>query len=279
MIRLFGRSVTALFILALAGAIGLYAAVPYLERSMAFFPEKHDGRVPWHLPVGAADVFFDTSDGVRLHGWVFTAPTRNGLTVLLLHGNAGNVRSFTTEAQTLQARGFDVFAIDYRGYGRSEGETLGEDTLRLDGMAALSYLTHDRRLDPTTIALFGYSLGTTVATDLAVSSPCRAVALVAPLASARRQAEIAAALVPTPFLSNMRNRFDTVGKIGKARCPVLVIHGTDDEVIPIAQGQAVHAAAPEPKRFVAIPRGRHWLPGSSGRGYLGEVTSFFLDPR
>lgn len=270
---------TVLF-LTLAGAIGFYASAPYLERKMTFFPQKYDADAPWRLPAGAADVYFTTSDGVRLHGWFLTgAAPRTGITVLLLHGNAGNLRGVAPDAAFLQGRGFDVFLIDYRGYGKSEGETLDEATLKLDGAAAMRYLTAERGVDLATIALFGYSLGTTVATDLAVSSPCRALAVVAPLASARWQAHMVLPWLPDLFLHSMRSHFDTVGKIGRANCPVLVVHGSDDEVISVAQGRAVYEAAPQPKRLVIVPGGRHWLPASSGRGYLEELASFFITLR
>jgi len=141
----------------------------------------------------------------------------------------------------------------------------------------MRYLTAERGLDPRTIALFGYSLGTAVAADLAVSSPCRALALVAPLASARQQARVAMpSWLPELYFDRMHNRLDTVGKIGRVNCPVLVIHGDGDEVISITQGRAVYDAAPNPKRMVVIRRGRHWLPASSGRDHVEEIASFFV---
>jgi pimeloyl-ACP methyl ester carboxylesterase len=268
--------VVTVLVLASVGAIGLYIAVPYLERDMTFFPGKYDRNAPWRLPPGASDVYFPTSDGIRLHGWFLEgADPKTGITVLLLHGNAGTLSDFSPDAVILQNRGFDVLLVDYRGYGRSEGETLSEATLKLDGLAAMRYLTTDRKLDRMAIALLGYSLGTTVATDLAVSGPCRAIALVAPMASARRQAKEAMTWLPDLFFDRMRNRFDNVGKIGRVNCPVLVVHGSDDEVISVAHGRAVYDAAPQPKRLFIVRGGRHWLPTSSGRGYLDEIASFF----
>lgn len=246
---------------------------------MTFHPAKYDPQAPWQLPAATTDVYFQTSDGVRLHGWFLTgASPKTGLTVLLLHGNAGTLQGFSADAAVFQKRGFDVFLVDYRGYGRSEGEMLDESTLMLDGVAAMRYLTSERGLDPKGIALFGYSLGTTVAADLAVSQPCRAVALVAPLASARRQAESVFPWMPGFFFGAMANRFDTVGKIGRAHCPVLVVHGDRDQVISVAQGRAVYDAAPQPKRLVIVPGGGHWLPSTSGRAYLDELAAFFIAP-
>lgn len=255
-VRLLRYVLTTVLILIVAGAIGFYASAPYLERKLTFFPEKYDANTPWRLPAGAADVYFMTSDGVRLHGWFLTgAAPRTGITILLLHGNTGNLSGLAPDAAFLRERGFDVFLIDYRGYGKSDGETLDEATVKLDGAAALRYLTAERGVDPATIALFGYSLGTTVATDLAVSSPCRALAIVAPLASARWQAHMVLPWLSDLFLDQMRSPFDTVGKIGRVNCPVLVVHGSNDEVISVTQGRAVYEAAPQPKRLARISHG------------------------
>jgi pimeloyl-ACP methyl ester carboxylesterase len=276
-LRFHWKFLTSLLVVAAAGAAGLYLYVPTLERDMTFFPSKYQPSRPWQLPAGAADVWFPTPDGVRLHGWFFTAAgPRTGITVLMLHGNAGTLTELAADAVIFQKKGFDVLVVDYRGYGRSEGRTLDETTLNLDGRAALAYLTKERGLDPATIALFGYSLGTAVATDLAVSSPCRAVALVAPVASARRQALLRFPAMPALVLDRMSNSFDTIGRIGRANCPVLVVHGTADEVIPIAEGRAVYDAAHQPKRMITLEGGKHWLANSAGLGYLDEVAAFFV---
>lgn len=272
-------AIASALLLAAAAAVGFYAYVPHLERRMTFHPSKYDPKMPWQLPPATIDVHFPTSDGIRLHGWFMAgASPRTGITVLQLHGNAGTLRAFSSDAMVLQKRGFDVFLVDYRGYGRSEGVTLDETTLRLDGQAAMRHLRAERGLDPGTVALFGYSLGSTVAADLAVSQPCRAVALVAPLASARRQAESVFPRMPGLFFGAMTNRFDTVGKIGRARCPVIVVHGDRDDLISVEQGRAVHEAAPAPKRLVIVPGGGHGLYDPTGQGHLGEVAAFFIAP-
>jgi pimeloyl-ACP methyl ester carboxylesterase len=281
MTRLLLRLAAAVAGLAVLAGGALYAAAPLIERQMAFHPGRYDPHRPWTLPGETIDVDFAAADGVRLHGWFLTAPPpRTGVTVLYLHGNAGTLVASIGDAQYLQGRGFDVFLIDYRGYGRSDGTTESERTLALDGAAAMRWLTETRGLSPETIALFGQSLGTTVAVDLAVAGPCRAMALVAPLASARWQARSMAlfAWLPDFFFDRLASRFDTVGKIGGARCPVLVVHGDRDRTISEAQGRAVFDAAPAPKKLVILPGRGHILP--LGRyGFGDEVVAFFKVPR
>jgi pimeloyl-ACP methyl ester carboxylesterase len=274
LIRRLGWHASVAAALLLAGAIALYAAVPYLERQMTFRPRTTDPAAPRHLPADVAEVTLPASDGVRLNGWFFTATgTRNGTTVLFLHGNGALVRDHAADLAFLQRRGFDVLAIDYRGYGLSEGQSLGEATLVLDGAASWRHLTVERRIDPSTIAIFGHSLGSTVAVDLAVAAPCRALVMLAPLDSAQSHARRLMGLLPNLFFARMQNRFDTVGKIGRARCPVLVVHGDRDSVITLAQGRAVYDAAAMPKRMITVPNGGHVLP-LDGRGYGSEIAAF-----
>ncbi|MDI1283950.1 MAG: alpha/beta fold hydrolase [Reyranella sp.] len=129
MIRLAPILATALLLIVLVGALGVWVGIPYLERRWTFFP-----------------------------------------------------------ARSAAADRFDLLLFNYRGFGKSDGATLGEATLALDGAAALRYLTKERVIDPKSIALLGVSLGSAVAADLAMSSPCRAVALIGAFASAKKQA-------------------------------------------------------------------------------------------
>jgi len=270
-------ALVALLVLILTGLGALYAAVPYIEREMSFHPEKYDPKRPWRYPAGAEDVFFNTEDGVHLYGWFLTGSTpKNGIAVLLFHGNGGNVAGVSHDAAFFQQRGFDVLAIDYRGYGKSEGESLNEATLQRDGRAALKYLTDARGLDPANIALVGQSLGTIVATDLAITSPCRALVLLAPLASAHRQALGVFPWLPDFFFDRMANRFDTVGKISRAQCPVLVVHSDQDSTIPFDHGLAVYEAARQPKRMIVVPGDWHVLSVVDGRSYTNDVVAFML---
>jgi len=260
----------ALFLI-VAAIAAFYAAAPWIERSIASHPAQHDPQQPWTLPPATTDVFF-TSDGVRLNGWFLdaTAP-RNGITVLMLHGAGSNVATAANDALFLRNKGFDVFLIDYRGYGRSAGASEGEATLQLDGAAALRYLVDERHVDPATIVLLGMSLGTAVATDISLWSPCRAIVLISPLSSARDLAEILYPYLPTfLYKEQLSSKFNVAGKIAGARCPVLIVHGERD--VSFMQGVAVYDAAHSPKRFIAVPTGGHNLPLVDGTDYSQQIV-------
>lgn len=269
------RMAIVLAVLLIAGLGGLYGATPFIEQRMTFKPRKYDPAQPWTLPANAEDLSLVTEDGVHLHGWFFTAAEpKTGLTVLYFHGNSGTLRGVTGDAQFLQAHGFNVFAIDYRGYGKSEGTSASEATLLKDGRAALRTLTDTRMIAPETVVLWGHSLGTVPAAELATNGPCRALVLIAPVASARRQAHDMLPWLPDPLLFAMRSRLDTEGKIERARCKTFIAHSEGDRTVRFPHGQAVFAAAREPKRFVAVPGDAHILAMADGRNYAREILEF-----
>ena len=244
---------------------------------MTFHPGHYDDARPQRLPPTASDVTVTTSDGVHLNGWFFTAAApRNGVTVLFLHGNSGTLNLVTNDATFLQKHGFDVFAIDYRGYGRSEGASTNEATLLRDGQAARRYLTIERGVAPDSIALFGQSLGTVPAADFATSAPCRATVLMAPLGSAKRQTRDVLPWLPDWFDMWMQSPLDTLGKIGHARCPVLVVHGDRDRTIAVAQGIDVYKAAREPKKLIVVPGGGHAPQLYRGDFFVDDVLAFLI---
>ncbi len=261
--------------IATGGFLGLRA----LERAMTFRPERADAARLGPLPAGARDVVFGTDDGLALHGWYWRSGDKPApLTVLYAHGNAGNVLRFAEGAARFLALGYDVLLYDYRGYGRSEGTSESEATLNLDARAAHRFLTREQGVPPASIALYGYSLGTTVSTELAMSVSCKALVLAAPLASASAQATDKMPWLPGFMHGLGVNRFDTVGKIGRARCPVMVIHGDRDDLIDVAHGRAVHAAARDPKKLMIAAGAGHILARTIGLTHIDAAAAFIRAP-
>ena len=139
-----------LLLTAMVGAVVVWMGIPYLERRWTFSPTKSAVSDRQQLPADAVSVAFPTADGVRLSGFFFEgAEPRNGITVLVLHGRRGELIGYANEAQTLQALGFNVLLFYFRGIGNSEGTSLGEKTLDLDGEAALRYLVQQRGIEPS----------------------------------------------------------------------------------------------------------------------------------
>jgi uncharacterized protein len=229
----------------------LLAVMRLLERRMIFFPD-YPSRLEgdWH-PRGLApeDVWLTAPDGTKLHAWWISNP-RATFTFLAFHGNASNIANRGGTYEFLRDTPGNILALEYRGYGHSEGKP-SEAGLYLDADAAYQYLTDTKRIDPRSIVSFGQSLGTTVATDLAARRKVGALILEAPLPSASRAASKLYWFLPGLSIL-VRSQFDTVAKLRKVHAPVLVVQCIHDPVLPFQFGREVYEAAPSPKRFLVI---------------------------
>jgi uncharacterized protein len=273
------RLAAFLLLIVLVAVAGTCLGIAYLERRWTIlFAVKEVPEQAWALPEGAEKVAFSTADSVRLAGWYLEAiPPRKGITILMLHGNVGVLPRYVPDAQFMRQRGFNVLLFNYRGFGMSDGVTESEATLDRDAAAALRYLTKERGINPQSVAFVGASFGAPIAANLAARSPCRAVALVSGIASAKRQMQLARPWVPALVLDNLSSPLDTVRMIGRAKCPVLVIHGGNDTVVPMTDAQAVYDAARPPKRLIVVPEGGHGFDAVDHAIFLEPMISFFVN--
>jgi fermentation-respiration switch protein FrsA (DUF1100 family) len=179
----------------------------------------------------------------------------------------------------LASRGFDVLIFDYRGYGRSEGEPVGEQELYADADAAYDFLTKERGVAPGRLVLYGQSLGTAAAIDVASRRECGALVAESGLSSA---ADMAGAIMPwlPGFVRGLtKNKLDSASKIARVSCPVLVVHGSRDELIPVGQGKRLYDAAREPKRLKIIDgAGHNDLSAVGGGKYFDSLADFARGP-
>ncbi len=251
------------------------------EASATFHPERAALGGLWRVPQGAEEVWFETSDGVKLYGWLFH-PTRQPAgataTVIYFHGNGGNLSYCDWVGESLAARGFDVLLFDYRGYGRSEGESSDERGLYLDADAAYDFVTKKRGVPPREVVLYGQSLGTAAAADVASRRECGALVLESGLSSAGDMAGAVFPWMPRFVRGLTKNKLDTVGKLPRVGCPVFVAHGERDTVIPNAQGRMLFEAAREPKRLQIVEgAGHNDLSNVGGEKYIDSLAQFIRD--
>ncbi len=217
------------------------------------------------------DVELVADDGVRLHGW-FVPNAEADHVLLYFHGNTRNISHAIHSIELFQELGFSVFLFDYRGYGRSEGVPDEQGTYR-DAEAAWRWLVETRGLAPDRIVLHGRSLGAAIASWLAARHTPAALVIESTFTS---MPEVAAELYPLlPARLLMRCRYPVRENLRKVRCPVLVVHGREDELIPYRHGQALFEAANEPKVFMDI-EGRHYDGHiASGRRYFEGLAAFY----
>ena len=221
-----------------------------LVRSMIFpaspvrFPEPGAGEA-WGV------VRYETADGVHLAGAYFPPPSPDRPVVLYFHGNAEAAAQNLPLAESLHARGLGVFLAEYRGYGGLAGSP-SEKGLYADGEAALSELGR-LGVPPARVVLVGRSLGSGVAVELATRHTVGAVVLVSAYTSIVDMGRtVAGPLAPLVI----RDRFDSLSKIARVASPVVLLHGTRDDVVPVVMGRRLAAARPG-ARWVEVPEATH----------------------
>jgi uncharacterized protein len=227
---------------------------------------------PWHpnppdavdWPHEEAEIY--TPDGLALQGWFFKADDPDAPTILFMHGTSYNASDMWVTPERaaafhdfLHGIGANFFVFDYRGFGRNAGAPTEEGTYT-DAAAALGWLYQRADIDPAAIFFYGFSLGTGIATELAMREPSAGLILRAPFTSVRdlaidRHGSLRALLVPAPWLP--LTNYDTLSKIGRLDRPLLVMHGDSDRTVPEAMGAKIFAAAPEPKRYVTFANSGH----------------------
>lgn len=253
-------------------AITLAFAMPScsLVDRFIFHPSPGVDLTPEAVGVAGEEVFLDTEDGVRIHGFVLP---HEGATraFLFLHGNAGNASHRLPNAASLQRMGAAVLLLDYRGYGRSEGRPT-ESGVYADARAGLAHLTGTLGFAEERVVVFGRSLGGAVAVDLARGRRLGGVILESTFTSAQAMASRVFGFGLGPFT---RGHFDSVAKIEGLRSPLLSFHGDRDEIVPFDLGRELFDAAPEPKAFFTIEgAGHNDTFQLGGRPYLARIAAF-----
>src|SRR5574341_1213800 len=259
---------------AVTAAVVILVALAWLfQRRLIYLPSP--GRVPPAPAVlhAGEDVAFDTADGLRLAGWFVPAATgRSRATVMVLGGNAGNRVARAPLAAELSRAGLSVLLVDYRGYGGNPGSP-SERGLLADARAARAYLAARGDVDPARLVYFGESLGAAVAVKLAVEQPPMALVLRSPFTSLADIGRVQYPFLPVRLL--LRDRYAALERVGGLRCPVLVVAGAADGIVPWEQSRRLAGAIPEPKRFVLIPNADHnSLELLAGQRVIGAVVRF-----
>jgi len=239
-------------LLSVTGIYVLLSAALYLMQNKMVFLANMPGRAltatPGDVGFDYQDVTFTTNKGVRLHGWFVPAEDAS-TTVLFLHGNAGNISHRLESIAIFRELGLNVFIIDYRGYGQSEGKPSEQGTYT-DARAAWEYLVSDRHVTPDRIVLFGRALGGAVASRLAAQTTPAAVILESTFTSAPDMAYRLYPFLPVRLLTRLK--YPVIENIKHLSSPLLVVHSTQDEIIPFDMGESIFAAAPEPKQMLVL---------------------------
>lgn len=264
------RVAISIIALALIAYSAVCAAFYLWQEGLVFEPERGLVRTPRAVGLAYEDLTLTTADGVALAAW-FVPGGPQGRTILLLHGNGGNISHYLRTLLVLHQLGHAVLAVDYRGFGRSAGVPSESGTYR-DAEAAFDYLVRQRRLAPANIVVYGRSLGGAVATWLAAHRRPGGLILESTFTRLVDLGALRYPWLPVALLS--RFEYDSAVQIRRVRCPVLVAHGRADGTVPFRFGRALAAQASPAADFVALPGGHNDAFLRGGPTYYQHLDAF-----
>jgi uncharacterized protein len=262
-----------LLIVLLLIATAMIVSYPLVINSCAFYPDTGDLLPVASLPADVEEIYVSTEDGERLQCYWIARP-RSDRVLLYFHGNAGNIGQRLSELRALADLGLNVLGVGYRGYGKSSGRP-SENGIYADGRAALRFVTEQKGFAPERVLLLGRSIGSTVAVEIAREQPLGAVILVTPLTSGEDMVRASGLRALARFIGD---RFNNLRKIDELRAPLLILHGTEDDITPFWMGLKLYGRAPEPKHFVTLEdRGHNDIGRAGHNAYWDAIAAFLLE--
>jgi pimeloyl-ACP methyl ester carboxylesterase len=245
-----GRRIMEWLLVVAAFVIGVPAAAWLAQDRLIFFPQPISGAAP--LPPQTRSLDLVAGDGTRLAGFFVPAPTSPAPALIYFGGNAEEI------SWTLADRRWPLLwsraALNYRGYGASEGKP-GERELVADAVSLFDAIAARDDVDPRRVVVVGRSLGSGVAVQLAAVRPVAATVLISPFDSLVAVGRMHYPWLPVDWL--LRHRFDARAAAGRIATPLLAIVGSDDRIIPPARSRALYDAWAGPKRWVEVSGADH----------------------
>jgi len=240
--------------------LGVY--LYFNQGRMIFMPMKELAITFSETGLEGEDIYIQVVPEEKINAWYFTGKPGEK-TILFCHGNAGNISHRLETVQFLKDLEVNILLFDYRGYGLSDGHPT-EEGAYADTRAAFNWLVSEKKIEPSDIIIFGRSLGGAVAIELASKISCGGIIVESSFTSVSELGAKMFPLFPVKYL--LRYDFDSIGRIKHLKCPILVTHSPEDEMIPYEMGQRLYENAPEPKYFIDL-HGSH-----NDREYLGDKT-------
>ena len=247
----------------------LFFFIRFIEKKSLYFPFKAIEATPEDIGLAYEDVTIKTGDGIQLTGWFIPSPNPRA-TILLSHGNGGNISHRLDKIKILHDLNLDILIYDYRGYGRSTGRP-SESGLYTDAQAMYDYLMNEKKIPSQKIIAYGESLGSAVTIDLAGKRDIGAIIIESGFTSIYDMAKSVFLYVPQFFLST---RFDALEKMKRLTIPKLIMHSPEDKIVPYKQGRKLFEDAPEPKVFVKLKGGHNDGFLISGEVYIKSIDEF-----
>ena len=249
--------------------LGVPAAMWVAQDHLIFFPQPVASTA--HLPARTLPLTVTAADGTSLAGWVVPGDAMPAPTVIFFGGNAEEVSWMMADGRWPPA--WTRVALNYRGYGTSEGKPAAKELLA-DGLAIFDAVAARQGIDRGRIVVFGRSLGTAVATHVAAERPVAGTILVSPYDTLAAVARTHYPFLPVSLL--LRHRFVPAEEAPRCRSPLLVIVADADSIIPIERSRVLYEAWAGPKQWLGFPRVDHNTLGAT-REFWDAVNRFLAD--
>ncbi len=264
-----GKWIAALSIIYLVWAGAMFVN----QEKLIFAPSFEVMAIPHPRGVEIKEVFFKTKDGETLHGY-FSPKVGSKETIIFFHGNAGNVSGRIGRIFLLSKLEKNILIFDYRGFGQSSGKIKKEEDLYIDSEAAVDFLEKEKNLPIEKMIFWGRSLGGGVATEMAKRFDISKLILESTFTSLDNlvlEKFPVSQLLPS-FL--IKYKFKNKDKISKIKKPILILHSSDDEIIPFSHSKELYNKANDPKEFVEITGSHNGSVSKSGVEIFNVVKKF-----
>lgn len=250
LIRGFKKSAMNFLFVVFLVYFGFIAVMYLMQRSMIYYPDTNR---PADVD-GVERAKVHTSDGLTLEGFYLPPVETGGRIVVFFHGNAGHYGHRLYKAALLNSAGYGVLLVGYRGYGGNPGSPHEEGFYR-DGRAFMDWVQKEKAVSSDRLVLYGESIGSGAATQMAVEYDISGLVIEASFASLLDMAGRHYPFLPVRLL--LKDRFLNDQKIGKINAPLLIVYTENDRVVPSASTRKLFDAAIEPKEIVDIPQAHH----------------------
>jgi uncharacterized protein len=265
--RRVARVLTTLFAVPVIAYLAVLAYLYFNQRQLLYFPDRSRPQPGELRQIGVREVQLTTADGLDLLSW-YRPPQEGRPVIAYFHGNGGNIAHRADRLRRFGREGYGMLLVEYRGYGGNPG-TPSEAGLFADARAGLEFLRAEG-IAAGRVVLYGESLGTAVAVYAATQLPAAAIVLESPFTSLAAVAQHHYPFAPAALL--LADRFDSRSRISMVKAPLLVLQGGNDGVVPARFGEALLAAANEPKERWFVPQAGH--EDLAGYGALDAVVTF-----
>jgi uncharacterized protein len=272
-ITIFQRFLLPIVRILVLAYVGLAIALYFGQSNLVYMPSQALTETPATIGLKFEDIQITTKDNVNLDAWFVPAKDNDQIgkgVILFCHGNGGNIGNRVSYLPIFRDLGLSTFLFDYRGYGKSEGKPTEAGTYA-DVEAAWQYLTQERKIPPKKIIIYGESLGGAIAAYIAqltsqdLKNNAGGLVLASTFTSISDRASELYPFLPIRLLS--RFSYNSIERLPSIKIPVLIIHSTDDEIIPFHHSDRNFQAANQPKKLVKL-RGDH------NGGFLDSLENY-----